>query len=68
MLGGGIRGVALVKDDLMQLLSKTGGRERNDSTPDRHVQRCLNMNRASPKPHCSLESRGGRSSSATRDI
>lgn len=60
--------MVLVKDDLMQLPSKTGGRERNDSTPDRHVQRCLNMNRASPKPHGSLEGRGGRSSSATIDI
>lgn len=56
MLGVGRRakGVVLVKDDLMQLSRKTGGRERKDSTPDRHVERCLNTNRAGPKPHCSL--------------
>lgn len=31
-----------------------GGKERKESTPDRHVKRCLNKNRAGPKPHCSL--------------
>lgn len=31
-----------------------GGRERKDSTPDRHVERCLNTNRAGPKPQHSL--------------
>ena len=44
----------VVKDDLMQLSRKTGGRKRKESTPDRHVKRCLNKNRAGPKPHCSL--------------
>lgn len=43
----------VVKDDLTQLSRKTGGRERKESTPDRHVKRCLNRNRAGPKPHCS---------------
>lgn len=43
----------VVKDDLTHLSRKTGegGKE---STPDRHVMRCLNTNRAGPKPHCSL--------------
>ena len=44
----------VVKDDLTQLSRKTGGREKKESTPDRHVKRCLNKNRAGPKPHCSL--------------
>lgn len=58
----------VVKDDLTQLSRKTGERDRKESIPDRHVKRCLNKNRAGPKPHQSLGSCGSKSSSATKGL
>lgn len=56
----------VVRNDLTQLSRKTGERERKESTPDRHVKRCLNRIRAGPKPHQSLGSCRSKSSSATK--
>lgn len=57
----------VVNDDLTRYQEKQE-RERKESTPDRHVKRCLNKNRAGPKPHQSLGSCGSKSSSATEGL